>query len=478
MKFRRTILINTCILLMASTAMILVSCSSRSMKGMIVLTQVNEYSGNPDFITGESWRYILQSRIVAFDPSRPREAVKLLTFNYYSACNPEISYDGRHMIFAAQLKQGESWHIYEMNLEDLTCHQVSQLKESCIDPAYLPGGHAVFSKSPGRDSTDSGHALYTCSLDGSDLKQITFHPNSDFASSVLLDGRILTVSSQVYPVKKSPLLLVLRPDGTKEDMYYESLKEFNLSSKASESRDGKIYFIETESKQAATGKILCIDRNRPQHTRTNITADLQGSFHSVFSMQSGNLLVTYRSAQNERYALFEFDPKSKKLAKPLYSDSKFDCLEAVRVEEHQRPRKLPSEVDMKVKTGLLMCQDINIMDPMLQKKLSSSMRTGRIEIMGLHASLGTLEVETDGSFYLKPMADVPFRLQTVDKNGKVISGPCAWMWLRPNERRGCVGCHEDHDLAPDNRVPLSVKKPPVIVPVQVKSIKEKQVTLE
>lgn len=271
---------------------------------------------------------------------------------------------------------------------------------------------------------------------------------------------------------------MLRPDGTKEDMFYESLKERNLYSKASESGDGKVYFIETEGKNAGEGKILCISRNRPLHTRIDLTADIPGCFHSVFSMQSGNLLVTYRAGQNERFSLVEFDPKSKKLPKPLYSDPKYDCLEAVPVEEHQRPRKLPSEVDMKVKTGLLLCQDINILDPILQKKLSSSIRTGRIEIVGLHTSLGTLDVETDGSFYLKPMADVPFRLQTVDKNGNVIAGPCVWMWVRPNERRGCVGCHEDHDLAPENRVPLAVKRPPVIVPVQVKSIKEKQVTLE
>jgi hypothetical protein len=52
------------------------------------------------------------------------------------------------------------------------------------------------------------------------------------------------------------------------------------------------------------------------------------------------------------------------------------------------------------------------------------------------------------------------------------------MWLRPNERRGCVGCHEDHELVPDNRVPLSVKKPPVKIPVHVVKVKEKTVELE
>jgi hypothetical protein len=52
------------------------------------------------------------------------------------------------------------------------------------------------------------------------------------------------------------------------------------------------------------------------------------------------------------------------------------------------------------------------------------------------------------------------------------------MWLRPNERRGCVGCHEDPELVPANRVPLAVKKNPVGVPVHAEKIKEKAVELE
>jgi len=41
-----------------------------------------------------------------------------------------------------------------------------------------------------------------------------------------------------------------------------------------------------------------------------------------------------------------------------------------------------------------------------------------------------------------------------------------------------VGCHEDNELVPENRVPLSVKKPPVIIPVHIEKIKEKTVELE
>jgi hypothetical protein len=146
-------------------------------------------------------------------------------------------------------------------------------------------------------------------------------------------------------------------------------------------------------------------------------------------------------------------------------------------EAHARPRKLPSEVDMEVKTGLLMCQDINFSDQLRGQSPVTGKAT-RIEVLGINSSLGTVNVEEDGSFYLKALADVPVRIQTLDENGSVVSGPGAWIWLRPNERRGCIGCHEDHELAPENRVALAVRKPPVIIPVHITRIGEKEIELE
>jgi hypothetical protein len=153
-------------------------------------------------------------------------------------------------------------------------------------------------------------------------------------------------------------------------------------------------------------------------------------------------------------------------------------LDVVVVEERIRPKKLPSEVDMGVKTGLLLCQDINILDPQFRFTTMLNKKATRIELLGLNSSLGTVTVEEDGSFYLKAMADTPFRIQTLDENGKIVNGPCSWIWLRPNERRGCIGCHEDHELAPENNVPYSVRKDPVIIPVHITEVTEKEVELE
>jgi len=209
-----------------------------------------------------------------------------------------------------------------------------------------------------------------------------------------------------------------------------------------------------------------------------MTSATEGDFHSAIPMPSGKLLVSYRSSDSEKYALYEFDPENKILGDQLYKSTEFDVIEGVIVAEHERPKKLPSEVDKGVKTGLLLCQNVNITGMQSPETLNSILTAEKVEIMGIDSSLGVVDVEKDGSFYLKISADMPFRVITMDKNNKVVNGPGSWLWLRPNERRGCVGCHEDNEMVPANRYALAVNKNPVPVPVHISGVKEKEVELE
>jgi hypothetical protein len=133
---------------------------------------------------------------------------------------------------------------------------------------------------------------------------------------------------------------------------------------------------------------------------------------------------------------------------------------------------------MGVKTGLLLCQDLNISDFKTAGIASSDLKALKIEVIGIDSSLGIVQAEKDGSFYLKVMADMPFKFRTLDDKGNVLGRSCDWIWIRPNERRGCVGCHEDHEMVPENRVPLAVKNLPVNIPVHLNIVKEKTVSLE
>jgi hypothetical protein len=448
------------------------------MDGMIIFTQVAVMPMDTSYLSDGLLGYLPQARIMLLNPDRPGTPLKLLTDGYFSARSPEISYDGKYLLFAGQQKQTDPWQICEMNLANGKTRQITSYKENCTDPAYLPGGRLVFSKSTPNDTLKAGHSLYTCNLDGTDLKRITYNPHSYYFSSVLKDGRVLTISRQVYPDRRKQELMVLRPDGTKAELFYTGQGVSEFFSRACETSNGKIVFIESEKGNHTGGNIVTINYNQPLGTRVNLSSGTKGDFHNAFPMPSGKLLVSWRQSETDRYALYEFDPEKKIMGEAIYSNKEFNALEAIVVGQYNIPKKLPSEVDMEVKTGLLLCQDINVSDNESEGNSSSLTKASRIEVIGIDSSLGVIQVEKDGSFYLKVMADKPFQIRALDENGRVLQKHCGWIWLRPNERRGCVGCHENHEQVPENRVPVAVKNLPVGVPVHIIKVKEKKVSLE
>jgi hypothetical protein len=450
-----------------------ISCKKRSVDGTLIITLAPETSNDINFISGESWRYVPQSRIAAFNPEKS-SSFKILTEKFYSACYPEISYDGKYMLFAAQENEGDIWQIWEMKLNNRRSRKVISLRDDCIDPAYLPGGKLIFSKMTTNDTVKTVHCLYTANLDGSGIQQVTFSPVTNFATTVIRDGRVLTISTQLFPIQKDPMLMVMRPDGTKADMFYIGREGSHFSARTRETTDGKLVFIEAGS----AGDVVSISYNRPLHTKVNHTSEIDGDFKAVIPVRSGKYLVSFRKTASDRFAIYEFDPENNILGQDIYNDPANNVLDVVIARKYNRPKKLPSEVDMHVKTGLLLCQDINVIGSHSDSDNPGHIRASMIEVIGVDSSLGVVPVEQDGSFQLKVLADMPFRIRSLDSNGNELNGTCSWLWMRPNERRGCVGCHEDPELVPVNRIPLAVKSDPVIIPTSINKIKEKEVELE
>ena len=230
-------------------------------------------------------------------------SVKILTADFYSARSPKISYDGKSLLFSACKKQGDPYQIWEMNLGNLKSRQITSSNVNCSDPAYLPAGRVVFSKFSPNDTLKAGHSLFVCKLDGSNLKRITFNPATYFSSNILKDGRLLAVSGQIFPDKQNPMFVVMRPDGTKADMFYQSGKDSYITSQGVETGAGKIVFTESDKPAGENGKLISISYNRPLHSRVILSSGTDGEFLAVSPMRSGKLLVSYRKSEKERYAL-------------------------------------------------------------------------------------------------------------------------------------------------------------------------------
>jgi len=463
MKLRKTIILAVYLIAIGLSGIYLVSCGHQSMEGMIVFTRVP--IDNFDIRENEIIHKYPGAQIIAINSDNPDGTEIVLTNDFYSACSPNISYDASHMLFTAQQNENDIWQIWEMNLEKRTSKQITDFNESCFGPAYLPANRLVFSRQIPESGTGPVHALFTMNLDGSNISQITFQPHLDYTATVLKEGRILMLTKQLYPESGDMMYMAMRPNGTKAELFYKGSPNRILNSQVDETEDGFVYFIEWGNGNPNSGDIISVHQNRPLFTRVNLTSEISGGFHSILHTKSGKMLVSYRSTETGTIGLFNFSLIDQSLGESTYNPSEYHVLEPVLVEAYNRPRNLPDDVNPEESTALLFCQDINVIGQQNDTILTDMEKATRVEVLGINKSLGFVPVEEDGSFYLKVTADTPIRLQTIDENGKVLYGPSGWIWLRPFERRGCVGCHEDPELAPKNFVPLSVKKAPVSIPV-------------
>ncbi len=400
------------------------------------------------------------AKIIAIDPEHPGKKVSLLSTDFESACAPALSHDGRHLYFQGKKNDREPWQIWVMDLEKKSTNRVTNLPENCTYPASLPDGTLVFSRS-GSIKNRKISSLFRCNRDGSGLVQISYGPGLNQYSTVMRDGRILFSGSQQYPDSKDPVLMVMRPDGTKGEIFYRGTSGSFPVSKGLESDQGFVYFIETNGREKESGSVIRVHQNRPLFTREDLSKDMNGTFSAVTPWKENSCLVSYQPASGENFALYtlKIAPKSKPVL--LYSGVGHitNPLHIISMEE--RPKILPSAVNPNNPTGLIMSQDINHSMVPANPLLKGDTVAHRVAVYGLDGLIGETEVKADGSFYLKIDSDTPVRFTTLNDLGETVRGPSEWIWLRPNERRGCVGCHADPELAPENIQPQAVKHPPV-----------------
>ena len=72
--------------------------------------------------------------------------------------------------------------------------------------------------------------------------------------------------------------------------------------------------------------------------------------------------------------------------------------------------------------------------------------------------LGDVPIEKDGSFNIEIPANTPIELQILDTEGMALRS-CGWIWAKDYARQGCIGCHEDPELTPENLMVDAVKRP-------------------
>lgn len=419
---------------------------------------------------------LVVSQVDVQDPNRSRlvlvrldGSVKNLCDDLFAARDPEVSFDGTRILFSAKEAAEDCWAIYEMRADGTECRRVVAANGDCQNPRYLSALYTLDSPEPwyeivfvgqGIDGA-FGSSLYSCKLDGSELERLTYNLGYNSAPFLMPDGRLL------FGVRHSGeslgSIFGVNIDGTDYAAFLGGQGQA-LNRMPSATTRGLIVFVESnEVTEDGGGTLGAVQVRRPLHTYRPITEPGEGVFHSPATGPDGTVLVSRRSdGGNDTYGVVLLDPASRKL-RVVFDDRKYHDVQAQQIVPREEPDGRSSVVTPGDPHGELYCLDVS---QSADRKVVNAVKGDRARTIRVYTGRATEEDKTglpiiekqllgevplapDKSFNIKVPANTPLQLHLVDSGGKTVQS-CRWIWSRNHEPRGCIGCHEDGELTPEN----------------------------
>ena len=429
----------------------------------------------PDFADG--------ARLVKVHPD---STTQILSEGFHSAADPEISFDATHVLFAGKRTADDDWNIYEMQIDGSNVRQITDGIGDCRSPGYQATLYTIVSPKPWYQLTfvasesgalnESGTGiatnLYSCKLDGSAIRRLTFNLSSDRDPFIMPDGRLLFAGWQRSTLGRGPLgrvgLFGINIDGT--DYAAFCINEGKrIKHMPCTTTKGLALFIEADRLAwDGAGAIGSVRIRRPLHSYRPITRESEGLFHSPSPLPDGRVLVARRAPDgSDTHGVYRLDPATGK-TELIFDAPGYHDIQAKIISARPEPDGRSSVVTEKDPYGKLYCLDVHITDidsPVLTspgtvkrlrvlegislEKETSGCSANGVPPLVQRRILGEIDIEEDGSFNIEIPANIPVELQTLDADGMALRS-CGWIWAKNHEPRGCIGCHEDGELTPEN----------------------------
>jgi hypothetical protein len=459
---------------------------------------------------------------------RPRGTLRVLTKGFASAADPDVSFDGKRILFAGKRRATDNWNIFEMQADGSGVRQVTRDLGDCRSPIYQSKLNTLVADRPWYQitfvSTAAGElneaapipssSLYSSKLDGTFVSRLTFNPSSSLDPFLSWDGRLIFAMWQRGRLERGVLgrvaLFELNQDGT-DLMVLCGDQGRRVKHMPAVTAEGLVVFVEADQVGwDGAGSLAAVSLRQPLRSYRQITGPGDGLFHSPSPMPDGKILVARRtSGDGGNHGVYRLDPSTGRL-ELVFDDPKYHALQAKVLTPRPEPDGRSSSVFVatgdiddptskqsfipKNPRGKLYCLNAYISDlDRAQWLPPGTVKRARVleglphhrkdqayllpeEIVGGASGpgssvagipptlprrfLGEVPVEEDGSFNVEVPADIPIEIQLLDENGMALRS-CGWIWVKNNEPRGCIGCHEDQELTPENRLVKAVMRPSI-----------------
>lgn len=450
-------------------------------------------------------------RIVIVSADR---APRVLTEGFHSACDPDVSFDGKRILFAGKRMPGDAWNIFEMDIDGSHVRQVTRDVGDCRNPGYQSALYTIVSAEPWHQITFVGSGtgalneygytrstnLYSCKADGSAVRRLTFNLSSDLDPFLLYDGRLLFAGwlrrTLDRGIRGRIGLFGVNIDGT-DYAVFAANEGRRIKHMPCATTKGLVVFVEAERVLwDGAGSLSSVQIRRPLHSYRKITSEADGLFHTPSPLPDGTILVSRRPPDGTgTHAVYRLDPSSGR-SKVVFDDPGYHDIQAKVVAARPEPDGRSSVVTDKDPHGKLYCLNTYITDiedrqwmspgtierirvlegvpvktgdpkvflptgPTLPGRTAGSTVHG-IPPLARRRILGEVPIEKDGSFNITVPANTPIEIQVLDANGMALRS-CGWIWARNHEPRGCIGCHEDPELTPENRFVDAAASPSILL---------------
>ncbi len=488
-----------------------VDCASAPRGWDIVFVQVHKEQGNLE-VRDPVYGYSGRCRILRGSAINPESVPIVLSAAFFSAMDPVVSFDGKTLLFAAKKTKDDFWQIYRMNTDGSELVQITSGNRDHVSPLFVgtlfylndtvPVKQITYqSKAP---SSQGPWALFASNTDGTNVRQITFNHYPDIDPDVLPNGR-LVFSSVVLNQRRSEVptarLMAVNIDGTDLMPFTGDQGPPQLhQQKPRIGHDGRVYYIESPSSEPLSGgQLVYVRKDRPLHSRKVLSPASTGWYQSPCSLPDGRLLASYKTSPDGVYGIHRIDPETGKSIDVIHQSPEYHCLDAQVLVSRSQARGRSSVVGFKHKdSGVFFCMDVYVSDqPDVQALVRGSVKQVMVTEAYLPAAetgtpadqnqarlspfsphpleriIGTAPVEADGSFHVRVPAQIPLTFRLLDANGKTLARQESWTWVMPGESRGCIGCHEDRELSPPNRMVDAMRK----LEVRITPPSEKRPTL-
>ena len=404
--------------------------------------------------------------------------------------HPEISWDGKKLLFCYKNEPQGCTRIYEIGVDGAGLRKVSDPSDlaSCnkgrtkgmhdLSPAYLADGRIVFLSTRPAGLVPCNNTgvsiLHVMNADGSDIHPISVNSENEFDPTVLPDGRV-AFGRWEYVDKNALTMQSLwsaHPDGTEETAVFANnmvLPEAILDvrpvpgcgllavtlAKHNAPPRGSIAYIDPSKGKNGTQALF----NFEHHDRADYD---RGNSCEPYPLDRDTVIFSGRS-RTKRSAIEMMDRQGNRIV--VLSDPDI-CLHApMLVKPRPRPRAIPDRTDRSKKTGAFLVLDVYEGLDGIERGEAKWLRvveeTSRIsaspgtpnpfnQTFLVSASLsfstkiyhGLTPVNEDGSVYFNAPSGRALYFQVLDKDKRLIQSMRTFVQAAPGVTRSCIGCHE------------------------------------